>query len=85
MLDGADPLLSAIQYKVPPVKPFSDVCTLTRWAVKVICVLDKLITEREETEGRATTIETEGNTVGADVGTDKGTDVKENSDHYLIV
>ena len=30
IVDGADPLFIAIQYRVPPVKPFSDVCTLTR-------------------------------------------------------
>ena len=34
MLDGADPLLSAIQYKVPPVKPFGELCTLSREDVK---------------------------------------------------
>ena len=30
MVDGADPLIIPIQYKVPPIKSFGDVCTLTR-------------------------------------------------------
>ena len=29
-VDGADPLLSAMQYKVPPVKSFGELCTLSR-------------------------------------------------------
>ena len=30
IVDGADPLLSPIQYKVPPGKSFGVICTLVR-------------------------------------------------------
>ena len=39
-VDGADPLLSAMQYKVPPVKPFGELCTLSREDAKV-CTLSR--------------------------------------------
>ena len=53
------------------------VCTLTRIAVKVICVLDKLAMESDETTGRLETMLAVGINVGADIEGDR--------DHYFIV
>ena len=76
MVDGADPFLSPIQYRVPPIKLFEELCFLTTWAVNVICVLDKMAVEREETTGRFETMLAVGINVGADVGTDLGADIE---------
>ena len=83
MVDGADPLFSPIQKRIPLKKSICEICTLCRLAVKNICVFDRMALEKEKTSGRLETIiMAEGDivspdlrfNVGAEVGINVGAD-----------